>query len=72
MIIKIFIFICGLAFLTAGPFLIVRGLSSSAGSHGGTKVTHAAPGPVAGLGLPALVAAGALVWYRTRAKRQKT
>ena len=30
------------------------------------KITRAAPGPVAGVGLPVVAAYGAFVWYRRR------
>lgn len=61
----------GLALLAAVPIIAV-GLSSSSESRGGAQVIHSAPGPVAGLGLPALLAAGAFIWYRNRSKRLKT
>lgn len=43
------------------------------GDHGGGKPprTHSAPGPVIGLGLPALAAAGGYVWYLGRFRRRK-
>jgi len=39
------------------------------GGNGNTPITHSAPGPVVGLGLPALVVAGGYVWYRRRARQ---
>ena len=34
----------------------------------GGSGTHSAPGPVIGVGLPALVALGGYVWYRRRGR----
>jgi hypothetical protein len=33
------------------------------------KVSHSAPGPVLGVGLPALAVYGGYVWYRRRQRR---
>lgn len=35
----------------------------------GKKVSRAAPGPVAGLGLPFAAAAGGFVWWRNRRRK---
>jgi hypothetical protein len=33
---------------------------------GGSGASHSAPGPVIGVGIPALIAFGGYVWYRRR------
>jgi len=58
-----------LALLTAAPALADEGNN---GNHygwykgGGSGITHSAPGPVLGVGLPALAA---YAWYRRRQRR---
>ena len=46
------------------------GGSSTSGSGGGTDVSHSAPGPELGAGLPALIFGGYL-WYRRRVKQRR-
>jgi hypothetical protein len=42
------------------------------GSNGGNgPVSHSAPGPVIGLGLPAVVALGGYLWIRNRNRKPK-
>jgi hypothetical protein len=38
--------------------------------NGGSPVSHSAPGPVLGVGLPALVVGG-YVWYRHRSRQRR-
>ncbi len=41
------------------------------GDNGGGQVSHSAPGPVIGLGLPAAVALGGYLWMRNRNRKPK-
>jgi len=40
-------------------------------NNGGGSVTHSAPGPVIGIGLPAFAVLGGYVWYRRKQKQNK-
>lgn len=46
------------------------GGSSGSGGGGGTGISHSAPGPVLGLGLPAFAVAGGYLFFRRRAKKK--
>jgi hypothetical protein len=39
--------------------------------HDGGQVSHSAPGPVIGIGLPAAVALGGYLWMRNRNRKPK-
>lgn len=41
------------------------------GHPGQPPQSRAAPGPVVGVGLPAVIAAGGYVWFRYRSKQKK-
>ncbi|KQZ87081.1 hypothetical protein ASD64_06425 [Mesorhizobium sp. Root157] len=43
----------------------------SGGNNGGGQVSHSAPGPVIGLGIPAVVALGGYLWVRNRNRKSK-
>ncbi|MCO5065859.1 MAG: hypothetical protein M9924_15790 [Rhizobiaceae bacterium] len=45
------------------------GYGGGGGNGGGEQISHSAPGPVLGLGLPALAVAGGYVFFRRRAKK---
>jgi hypothetical protein len=61
-----------LALLMAAPASAKEGNN---GNHygwfkgGGSGVSHSAPGPMIGIGLPGLAAYGLYVWYRRRQRR---
>jgi hypothetical protein len=40
------------------------------GRDGGPPVSHSAPGPVLGVGVPAAIALGGYIWYRRRRRRR--
>jgi len=54
------------ALLLSGPSLAAKPEMS----HGHHKISRAAPGPVAGVGLPVAAAYGAFLWYRLRKSRK--
>jgi hypothetical protein len=66
----------GLVFATAAGAMAAepadRGSTPGLGWGAGGKV-YAVPGPVAGLGIPVLLAAGGYIWFvaRRRAKRDR-
>ena len=64
----VFIAATALCVLTASPALAEKGGNGRGKAWGHTKGT---PGPIAGAGLPVLVAAGAYVLYRRRRDRSK-
>jgi hypothetical protein len=47
------------------------GGNNGGGNNGGGPVSHSAPGPVIGLGLPAVVALGGYLWVRNRNRKSK-
>lgn len=55
---------------SAPSFALASWFPEKGGNDGGSPVTHSAPGPVIGLGLPALVLGG-YVWYRRKQKQNK-
>jgi hypothetical protein len=64
---------CLLTFATAGAKPADRGPTPGLGwGPGGSKGGgYAVPGPVAGVGLPILVAAGGYLWVRRRIRKDK-
>jgi LPXTG-motif cell wall-anchored protein len=63
------ILVCASTFvlLSAAPSFAMGEVPGGGGS--GTT-TRSAPGPMIGVGLPALVALGGYVWYRRRQRRK--
>jgi hypothetical protein len=61
-----------LTLLTTAPcFAMASWFPASGGNgHGGGQVSHSAPGPMLGVGLPALVVGG-YFWYRRRFKQPR-
>ena len=47
------------------------GGNNGGGNNGGGQVSHSAPGPVIGLGLPVVVALGGYLWVRNRNRKSK-
>jgi MYXO-CTERM domain-containing protein len=56
-----------LLFLGSEPSFALASWIPGGDSSGGS---HSAPGPVIGVGLPALIAFGGYVWYRRRHHRK--
>src|SRR4051794_13934373 len=59
-----------LTLLSTAPCFPMASWFPASGQHNGGPVTHSAPGPALGVGLPALVIGG-YVWYRRRSKKNK-
>ena len=61
---------------SAGLFLVLSTVSSYAlggwipDGGGGGGGSHSAPGPVMGVGIPALVALGGYIWHQRRQHRK--
>ncbi len=56
---------------SAPTFALSSWFPKDRGNGGGAPVTHSAPGPVIGIGLPALAVLGGYVWYRRKHKQNK-
>lgn len=59
---------CALVLLSTVPSLALASWFPKAGNDR-PPVSHSAPGPVIGVGLPVLVALGGYLWYRHRQGR---
>ena len=56
---------------TASCFAMASWFPDS-GTHGaGDRTSHSAPGPVLGVGVPALLVVGGYVWYRRRSRERR-
>jgi hypothetical protein len=60
-----------LTLLATAPCFAMTSWFPDSGKKGGGSVSHSAPGPMLGVGIPALVAAGGYVWYRRRSKERR-
>ncbi|RJG43048.1 hypothetical protein [Mesorhizobium sp. DCY119] len=70
-----FLFVAILGLMTAAPALAEqppdRGPTPGLGWGPGGSKGYAVPGPLAGVGLPIVVAVGGLVWLRKRNRKNK-
>ncbi|HWK64577.1 MAG TPA: hypothetical protein VNS34_06530 [Rhizobiaceae bacterium] len=46
-------------------------LPPGSGNPGSPPQSHSAPGPVVGVGLPAMIAVGGYMWFRYRSRQKK-
>lgn len=61
-----------IALLSASPsFALGELIPKLPGNPGHPPHSRAAPGPVVGVGIPAVVAAGGYIWFRYRARQKR-
>ena len=60
-----------LTLLTTAPCFAMASWFPGSGNNGGGPVSHSAPGPVLGVGLPAAALVGGYVWYRRRSRERR-
>ena len=60
-----------LTLLATAPGYAMASWFPGSGGNGGGPVSHSAPGPVLGVGLPALALVGGYVWLRRRSRERR-